>query len=81
MYLAIGEQKLECFVDADWTGDKNDGKYISGFVFKFGGGLIGWDCHKQKCVALSSTDAEYVSLAECLREVKWILKLMADVGE
>ena len=68
-------------MDADWAGDESDRKSNSGFVFKFGGGLIGWGCHKQKCVALSSTEAEYVSLAECLQEVKWILKLMADVGE
>lgn len=81
LYLGGSDQKLECFVDADWAGDESDRKSNSGFVFKFGGGLIGWGCHKQKCVALSSTEAEYVSLAECLQEVKWILKLMADVGE
>uniref|UniRef100_A0AAG5CP00 Reverse transcriptase Ty1/copia-type domain-containing protein n=1 Tax=Anopheles atroparvus TaxID=41427 RepID=A0AAG5CP00_ANOAO len=81
LYLGGSEQKLECFVDADWAGDERDRKSNSGFVFKFGGGIIGWGCHKQKCVALSSTEAEYVSLAECLQEVKWILKLMADVGE
>lgn len=81
LYLGGDGQKLECFVDADWAGDASDRKSNSGFVFKFGDGLIGWGCHKQKCVALSSTEAEYVALAECLQEIKWIQKLMADVGQ
>lgn len=79
--LGCDAQELECFVDADWAGDTSDRKSNSGFVFKFGNGLIGWGCHKQKCVALSSTEAEYVALAECLQEIKWIQKLMTDIGE
>ncbi|XP_062539240.1 uncharacterized protein LOC134207551 [Armigeres subalbatus] len=81
LYLGGDGQKLECFVDADWAGDASDRKSNSEFVFKYGDGLIGWGCHKQKCVALSSTEAEYVALAECMQEVKWIQKLMLDVDE
>lgn len=81
LYLGGDGQQLVCFVDADWAGDASDRKSNSGYLFKFCGGLIGWGCHKQKCVALSSTEAEYVALAECLQEIKWIQKLMFDVGE
>lgn len=79
--LGYDDRNLECFVDADWAGDVSDRKSTSGYLFKFGGGTIGWGCHKQKCVALSSTEAEYIALAECLQQVQWIRKLMLDIGE
>ena len=73
--------KLECYVDADWAGEVEDRKSNTGFLFKFRGGLIGWTSRKQATVALSSTEAEYVALAECLQELQWLRKLMNDVGE
>lgn len=79
--LGYDDSNLECFVDADWAGDVSDRKSNSGYLFKIGGGVLGWGCHKQTCVALSSTEAEYVALADCLRELKWICKLLDDVGE
>ncbi|XP_055528098.1 uncharacterized protein LOC129720636 [Wyeomyia smithii] len=74
------KQILEGFVDADWAGEVKNRKSNTGFLFKFGG-LIGWSCRKQTYVALSSTEAEYVALAECLQELQWLLKLINDVGE
>jgi len=38
--LSTGEEDLECFVDADWAGDKNDRKSTSGYVFRLGKGTI-----------------------------------------
>lgn len=73
--------KFECYVDADWAGEASDRKSNTGFIFKLGGGLVGWGCRKQTAVALSSTEAEYVALAECLQELTWLRKLMADLAE
>ncbi|XP_065094102.1 uncharacterized protein LOC135714650 [Ochlerotatus camptorhynchus] len=43
LYLGANEElKLECFVDADWAGEVTDRKSNTGFLFKFGGGLIQW---------------------------------------
>lgn len=80
-HLGEDNKQLECYVDADWAGDISDRKSSSGYLFKFHGGVIDWSCRKQKCVALSSTEAEYIALAECLQEVLWIRKLMDDIGE
>ena len=69
------------FVDANWAGDARDRKSTSGFLLKFGGGLIAWGSRKQGCVALSSTEAEFVALAEGCRELIWARKLLEEIGE
>lgn len=35
------------------------------------GGFICWHSFKQRCVAVSSTDSEYVTLSECLQKVRY----------
>lgn len=59
------------YSDADWAQDIKDRKSNSGYLFKFNGGTISWACRKQTCVALSSTEAEYIALAEACQEAIW----------
>lgn len=67
---------LTGYADADWAGNNFDRKSNSGYVFQLFGGSISWACRKQSCIALSSTEAEYVSLAEACQEAIWIKKLL-----
>lgn len=41
--------------------------------------MIGWNARKQDNVTLSSTEAEYVAMADCCRELNWILRLFDDL--
>ncbi|CAK9820234.1 Copia protein [Anthophora plagiata] len=66
------------FADADWAQNKSDRKSNSGYLFKYYGAPISWSCRKQACVALSSTEAEYVALAEASQEGLWIRRLLED---
>lgn len=79
--LGGDETGLEGYADADWAGNVADRKSNSGFLFLLNGGLISWCARKQSCVALSSTEAEYISLSECCQELEWLRKLMKDFGE
>jgi hypothetical protein len=58
--------------DADWAGDKKDRASISGFVWSLGGGPISWSAKKQNCIALSTTEAEYVALTRAIQEGVWL---------
>ena len=42
------------------TGHYNSRKSTSGFLFTFAGGAVSWQSKLQKCVALSTTEAEYI---------------------
>jgi hypothetical protein len=60
--------KLVGFSDADWAGDVDDRKSTSGVMFFFGSSPVSWQSTKQKIVALSTFEAEYVAAiaAACL---------------
>lgn len=79
LVLGIDSSQLEVFVDADWAGDSKDRKSTSGFLFRYAGGMIGWNARKQDNVTLSSTEAEYVAMADCCKELTWILRLFNDL--
>lgn len=64
LQLGSTEDGLQMFVDADWAGNYRDRKSNSGHLLLFGGGVVAWGSRKQNCVALSSTEAEFVALSE-----------------
>jgi transposase InsO family protein len=67
------------YVDADWGGNVKDRKSFSGYYFKVGGNPISWECKKQTCVALSSTEAEYIALSEACKEATYLQSLLASL--
>ena len=66
------------FSDASW-GNTADRKSISGHAVFHGNWLVSWSSKKQPTVALSSTEAELISLTEAIKEPKWISKLMMEM--
>lgn len=67
------------YADANWAENRTDRKSNSGYLFKLFGGPISWACRKQACVSLSSTEAEYVALAEACQEGVWLIRLLKDL--
>lgn len=68
------------YTDADWAGDKNDRKSTSGYVYKVFGNTVSWSSRKQPTVSLSSTEAEYIALANGMCEGKWLPSLLSKLG-
>ena len=71
----------ECvgYTDADWAGDVDDRKSTSGYLFKIGGASVSWMSRKQSCVALSTAEAEYISLTHAAQEAIWLNRLLAEL--
>ncbi|GAA0185895.1 transmembrane signal receptor [Lithospermum erythrorhizon] len=74
------EALLEGFTNADMAGDLDSKRSTSGYLFNFVGGAISWQSKLQKCVALSTTEAEYIAITECDKEMLWLKKFFRDVG-
>ncbi|XP_066959100.1 uncharacterized protein [Macrobrachium rosenbergii] len=68
------------YCDSDWGGSE-DGKSISGYCYQMNAdsALISWKSKKQRNVALSSCEAEYVSLTFAIQEAKFLQQLLIDM--
>lgn len=71
---------LQGYADADWAGDKISRKSTSGFVFQIGDSTVTWSSRRQSIVALSSAEAEYVSLSDASQEAVWLQRLLDELG-
>ena len=80
LYKQDGSDKCIGYSDADWAGDTSDRKSTSGYIFMLSGGAISWSSRKQKCVALSTAEAEYVALSGAVQECIWLRQLEAELG-
>ncbi|GKA51441.1 retrovirus-related pol polyprotein from transposon TNT 1-94 [Tanacetum coccineum] len=72
--------ELIAYLDADHAGCKDDCKSTSGGLQFLGGKLVSWSSKKQDCTALSTAEAEYVSLSACYAQVIWMRTQMLDYG-
>ena len=58
--------------DTDWASDEKDRKRISGYCFYFLDSLVSWSSRKQRTVSTSSTELEYYTLTNTIKEGIWI---------
>jgi hypothetical protein len=71
---------LQGYVDSDMEGDKDIKRSTTRYVFTIGGTTIIWISKMQKVVALSTTEAEYVSATEASKEMFWLQRFMEELG-
>jgi len=70
---------LNGFTDANWVGSSVDWKSTSGYCFSVGLGMISWCSRKQKSMALSSAEAEYMAANTTTCEAIWLRKLLVSL--
>lgn len=78
LYCKTGKP-LYAYTDANWAGDQDERKSCSGSVHILAGGPISWFSKKQTSVALSTMEAEYISLAEAIKETIHLRRLIKEM--
>ena len=66
------EYGIETYVDADYAHKVEDRRSVSGVAVCCGGALVSWFSRTQKCVTLSTTEAEYVAMADGVKESLYV---------
>ncbi|KAH9752994.1 hypothetical protein KPL71_014922 [Citrus sinensis] len=79
MYEKEDNCKLVGFTDSDWAGSLDNRKSTSGYLFCLGTNVISWSSRKQKSVALSSAEAEYIAATESACEAVWLRRILKDL--
>ena len=72
--------KLIGYCENDYVGDLDDKKSTSGLIFFLRSKPIAWNCSKQKVIALSSCDAEYISSTLAVCQGIWISRFMHELS-
>ncbi|GJT25215.1 retrovirus-related pol polyprotein from transposon TNT 1-94 [Tanacetum coccineum] len=66
--------------DADHAGRQDTRRGTSGSAQFLGDKLVSWSSKKQKCTAISSTEAEYIALSGCCAQILWMRSQLTDYG-
>lgn len=75
-----GQPMLAGYTDSDMAGNKDNMKSTSGYLMTFAGGVVSWQSRLQKCVALSTTKAEYMATTEAGKELLWLKRFLQELG-
>jgi len=75
----VGDVRLHGYSDVDWDGNVVDCKSTSGCCFSLGSASISWMSRKQKLVALSTFEVEYIATCMASCEVVWLRKLFSEL--
>ncbi|GJT48256.1 hypothetical protein Tco_0974413 [Tanacetum coccineum] len=71
---------LIAFTDADHTGcqDTRKSTYVS--MQLLGDRVVSWSSKKQKSMAISNTETEYIALSGCCAQILWMRSKLTDYG-
>ena len=67
-----GISSLEVLADADYASKATDRRLVSGGLIMCGGASVCWFSRTQKCVTLSTSEAEYVALGEAVKKLLFL---------
>ncbi|XP_014524390.1 uncharacterized protein LOC106780609 [Vigna radiata var. radiata] len=71
---------LEGYNDSDFGGSKLERKISSGTCHLLGSSFVSWNSKKQACVALPTTEAEYIVVGSCSAQSLWFKSQLEDYG-
>ena len=80
IYQKATKSDLELFgyVDYDFVGESDKRISLTRYVFLYGPNLINLEANVQSIIALSTTEAECITLYETVKEGLWLKRLMKD---
>ncbi|GKC44270.1 retrovirus-related pol polyprotein from transposon TNT 1-94 [Tanacetum coccineum] len=78
--LAYAVQEFPYLSDGYCTGCNDDCKSTSGSIKFLGDKIVSWSSKKKNCIAMSTVEAEYISLSACCAQVIWMRIQLLDYG-
>ena len=79
VYDGASNGGLTAYTDSDWASDPIKRRSTTGYFMKLANGIICWQSRLQRTVAASSTEAEYMALSDCSRQVMWLKSILMEL--
>ena len=67
------------YADADWGGDLDMRHSMMGYLYISAGGAVSWTSKCQSMTALSTIEAEYMSVTQVAKEAIWLTALLKEL--
>ena len=80
VYNGNTNKGLVACADSDWASNPVDRRSTTGYMVKLADPIFICNSRAQRTVALSSTEAEYMSLSDTSRQLVWIKALLSELG-
>ncbi len=71
---------LKGLCDSDYAADKDTRISVYGYILYLCGAPIAWKSKSGKSVTLSTTEAEYVGLAQLAKEIIFVMQILQGIG-
>ena len=80
LFFPFGQEAtIEAWSDADWARDHHKRRSRSGYLVTVARCPVVWASRLQTLTAQSTTEAEFISLAHCVRELHWIRATVSEL--
>ena len=67
-------------MDSDYARDLDRRKSLTGYLFTFNNCTVNWKAQLQSVVAFSTTEAEYIAVAEAIKEAIWLKGMLKELS-
>jgi Reverse transcriptase (RNA-dependent DNA polymerase) len=64
------------FCDSDYAGDRDSRKSVTGYAIYLQGCMVAWKSKSQWSVALSSSEAEYISISDITKDMLFVKQVL-----
>lgn len=78
IYSRSSNNTLLGFCDSDHA-NSPDRKSTTGYIFLMSNAAVSWCSQKQKIIALSSTEAEFIALASAMQDALWLKQVLDEL--
>jgi hypothetical protein len=73
------DMRVISYCDSSYADCEDTRRSTGGELNTVGGALVSWKSQRQKTVTQSSTEAEYIEMAECTKEQRFIQMLLEEI--
>ena len=80
LVLGGDSARITGYFDSDWASDREMRRSVSGYIILLGSGPVDWGSTRQRLVAQSTAEAEFIAASPPTKGIVWLRALLKQLG-